>query len=144
MVDHPDHGHWHFDSMARYALSPVGSTTPVAENVKVSFCLRDNVVVPGDPSGQPQRYGQCDSRLSVQGISPGWADVYTADLADQTLDLPDGLAAGAYCLHTEADPLRLLDEVDATNNATVITVQIDGTSVAAAATNVCRPLPPLG
>jgi len=143
MLDHPDHGHWHFDSMARYALTPLGSTTPAAENVKVSFCLRDNVAVPGSQAGPPLHYGQCDSRLSVQGISPGWADVYTADLADQHLDLPDDLATGTYCLHTEADPLRLLDEIDSTNNAAVLAVQVDGSSVVVAPTNQCRPLPPL-
>ena len=143
MVDHPDHEHWHFDAMARYALTPVGSTTPVAENTKVSFCLRDNVPIPGAAAGPPEHYGECDTRLSVQGISPGWADVYTAELADQVLDLPAGLADGAYCLHTEADPLRLLQEVDPTDNAAVLTVQITGTSVEALPTNQCRPLAPL-
>jgi hypothetical protein len=142
MLDHPDHDHWHFDAMARYALTPVGSTTPVAENTKISFCLRDNVIIPGTAANQPQHYGECQTRLSVQGISPGWADVYTARLADQYLDLPDGLVDGAYCLHTEADPNRLLRELDPTNNAAVLTVQITGTSVSAATPNQCRPLPP--
>jgi hypothetical protein len=80
----------------------------------------------------------------VQGISPGWADVYSARLADQVLDLPDGLADGTYCLHTEADPYRLLREVDPTDNAAVVTVQITGTTVVAAPENTCSPLPPLG
>ena len=143
MVDHPEHDHWHFDAMARYALTPVGSTAPVAENNKVSFCLRDNVVIAGTATGQPQHYGECQTRLSVQGISPGWADVYTADLADQVLDLPDGLPDGAYCLHTEADPFRLLREVDPTDNAAVVTVQITGSSVVALPSIECEVLPPL-
>jgi hypothetical protein len=143
MLSHPDHDHWHFDAMARYALTPVGSATPVAENNKVSFCLRDNIAVPGAAGSAPAHYGECETNLSVQGISPGWADVYTARLADQHLPLPDGLADGTYCLHTEADPLRRVQEIDDTDNAAVLAVQISGTSVAALAESSCEPLPPL-
>lgn len=142
MVDHADHDHWHFDAMARYALTPVRGTAPATENAKVSFCLRDNVPLPRAATGA-QHYGDCETRLAVQGISPGWADVYTADLADQQLELPASFADGTYCLHTEADPYRLLLEVDATDNAAVVTVVITGTSVAVAPTNQCEPLPPL-
>ena len=110
----------------------------------MSFCLRDNVTIPGAAATQSQHYGECQTRLSVQGISPGWADVYTANLADQYLDLPTGLPDGAYCLHTEADPFRLLREVDPSDNAAVLTVQIAGTSAVAASANQCHPLPPLG
>jgi hypothetical protein len=143
MVDHPEHDHWHFDAMARYTLTAVGSTTPITENAKVSFCLRDNITLAASVT-QPRHYGECQTRLSVQGISPGWADVYSARLADQVLDLPDGLADGTYCLHTEADPYRRLREVDPTDNAAVLTVQIAGTTVVPAPTNQCETLPPLG
>lgn len=120
MLDHPTHKHWHFDAMARYALYAPGEERPVVENDKVSFCLRDSRRAPADPT-HPQRYRQC-TRDTVQGISVGWSDVYRPSLAGQELPLPDDLAAGTYCLLTEADPDRLLRESNENDNASVVGV----------------------
>ncbi|HJU98885.1 MAG TPA: lysyl oxidase family protein [Jiangellaceae bacterium] len=130
MLDHPEHGHWHFDAMARYTLTRPGERSPLVASDKVSFCLRDNRVTPtASPVRLPQFYGDC-SRDRVQGITPGWADVYSADLADQHLDLPADLPDGIYCLHNQADPRELLLEAADDDNASVVTVRITATSAA--------------
>jgi hypothetical protein len=75
MVRHRGHDHWHFDAMAAYSLRRAGSTDVLAARDKVSFCLRDNLKVPGQRVVVPRRhFGKC-SRNSQQGISPGWVDL---------------------------------------------------------------------
>ena len=128
MLDHPTHRHWHFDAMARYALTKPGTSTPIASQEKVSFCLRDSREVPGRLGPTREHYGDC-GRNKVQGISPGWADVYRAELPGQMLELPDELADGQYCLHAAADPLDLLQETDEGDNAAVRSIRITGNDV---------------
>ena len=137
MLDHPEHGHWHFDAMARYSLTRQGERSPLVASDKVSFCLRDNREArSASPVKVAQHYGDCGPR-KVQGISPGWADVYDTDLPDQHLVLPAGLPDGAYCLHNEADPLELLMETDDSDNAAVIAVRIAGARVSVGAARSC-------
>jgi hypothetical protein len=140
MLDHPTHDHWHFDAMARYALLPVDGSEPLAEQNKVSFCLRDNTRVPGSESLQRKEYyGECE-RDSPQGISPGWVDVYDVDTPGQSLRLPPGTPDGVYCLTLEADPRGLLRETDETDNATAVPVRITGTNARRADTSACQDL----
>lgn len=129
MLDHPTHEHWHFEAMASYQLIPVGADEPVVSRDKVSFCLRDNVTTIGGPTGQPQHYGECTGRLSLQGINPGWVDVYRSDLPGQVLDLPADLDDGLYCLRTSADPFDLVVESSEDDNTAVVPVRITGTAV---------------
>lgn len=129
MLDHPTHDHWHFDAMARYALTPPGTENPIVAVDKVSFCLRDNATTPGGPLGQARFYPECDGRLSLQGISPGWADIYRSDLPGQVLELPDGTADGLYCLRTTADPDALLVETEEADNGAVQALRLVGTTV---------------
>jgi len=128
MLDHPTHKHWHFDAMARYALTKSETSTPIASQEKVSFCLRDSRRTPAGPGPTRRHYGDC-GRNRVQGISPGWTDVYRADLPGQALKLPDELADGQYCLHAVADPLGLLTETDEGDNAAVRSIRITGNDV---------------
>jgi hypothetical protein len=128
MLDHPTHKHWHFDAMARYALTKPGTSTPIASQEKVSFCLRDSRKAPKGSGPTRRHYGDC-GRNKVQGISPGWADVYRADLPGQMLELPEALADGQYCLHSVADPLGLLQETDEDDNAAVRSIRITGNDV---------------
>lgn len=138
MLDHKGHDHWHFDAAARYVLTAPGSDEPVAEAQKVSFCWRDNREVPAQADPRPDRhYGDC-TRDKVQGITPGWADVYPERLDDQHLGLPADLDDGVYCLWNEADPLGRLLETDETDNAAVAAAEISGTNVDAAAADLCR------
>ncbi|MPZ61713.1 MAG: hypothetical protein GEU93_10535 [Propionibacteriales bacterium] len=137
MLDHPTHDHWHFDAMARYELLTVDGTQRVAGRNKVSFCLRDNTRVPGSARSQQKRYfGECE-RDTVQGISPGWVDVYDVDTPGQRLRLPAGMADGTYCLVLEADPLHLLLETEETDNAAASAVRIVGSNVRTLDTRAC-------
>jgi hypothetical protein len=122
MLDHPDHDHWHFRAMASYVLrDPAGGV--IGSREKVSFCLRDNTLVPGAPVVVRREYfGEC-SRTKVQGISPGWVDVYSAELTGQGIRLPDELT-GRFCLELTADPLGRVVETDETDNARTIGIQI--------------------
>jgi hypothetical protein len=139
MLDHEGHDHWHFDAAAKYTLVEPSGGTPVAEAGKVSFCWRDNREVPAQTDPRPaQHYGDC-TRDTVQGITPGWADVYPERLDDQHLDLPANLPDGVYCLWNEADPLDLLRESNDTDNAAVTPIRITGSDVAVTPAEVCEP-----
>ena len=138
MLDHEGHEHWHFDAAAGYSLTAPGSDEPVAVAEKVSFCWRDNREVPAEVDPRPDsHYGDC-TRDTVQGITPGWADVYPERLDDQHLDLPADLDDGVYCLWNEADPLGLLLETNETDNAAATAVEISGTNVEAASADLCE------
>jgi Lysyl oxidase len=137
MVDHPTHDHWHFDAMARYALTSVDGTEVLAERDKVSFCLRDNTPVPGTvPRQRKEYFGECGPR-TPQGISPGWVDVYDVDTPGQGLRLPPGTPDGVYCLQLEADPHGQLLETDEIDNGTALAVRITGTNVRRADSDTC-------
>lgn len=137
MLDHPGHDHWHFDAMAAYSLRRPGAQEPLVSRDKVSFCLRDNERVEGVPTTvRREYYGEC-SATTVQGISPGWVDVYIAELDGQWLAVPPQVRRGVLCLDLEADPLDLVRETDETDNGTSVAVRIDGTSVRRAAAATC-------
>jgi hypothetical protein len=130
MLFHPTHDHWHFDAAANYTLTRTSSMTPLTAAEKVSFCWRDNREVPSEGGLRiTAYYGNCEQD-TVQGIGPGWADVYRATLPDQHLDLPVDLADGVYCLRNRADPLELLLETDDDDNAAALAIRIAGASVA--------------
>lgn len=124
---HPAHAHIHVQDWAVYRLravtadSGVGNT--VAEGAKTSFCVLDLIVhdsgLPGFPSSPA--FVACGS--SVQGLSVGWADIYTKDLEGQYIDIT-GLPYGDYWLESEADPLDHILEADETNNIARIRITI--------------------
>ena len=136
MLFHPDHTHWHLDASASYVLTSAAGAV-VVEQPKVSFCLRDNVRVPGvdAPIGN-SAYGKC-ARDRIQGISVGWADVYKADLPGQVLELPRAMPDGVHCLRVSADPLDLLVESDEDDNASVRAIRITGAKVGGAPPESC-------
>jgi hypothetical protein len=129
MLDHPGHDHWHFDAMAGYALRRPGETDTLVERPKVSFCLRDNRRIPGLPVVvRREHFGECE-RTGPQGISPGWVDIYKADLDGQWLRLPRAVRREVLCLDLAADPRDLVEETDETDNATSVAIRVDGTQV---------------
>jgi len=112
---HPAHHHWHFDNFARYELRNLASdgsvgTTVLASNQKVSFCIRDDLMVNGSlqHAASSETYTNCD-QVDPQGISVGWADVYPWTLPDQNIDIT-GIPDGDYWLVATADPINLLNE----------------------------------
>jgi hypothetical protein len=138
MLRHTGHKHWHFDAMAAYSLRRAGSSQVLVARNKVSFCLRDNLKVRGQRVVVPRRhFGRC-SRNSQQGISPGWVDLYKADLSGQWLRLPRSVGSDVLCLDLEADPLRRLVETNESDNATSVALRIDGTRVRKVKSTACR------
>lgn len=129
MLEHPDHDHWHFDAMASYALRDPATDRVLSEHRKVSFCLRDNRRVPRVTTRvRREHFGDC-TRTRHQGISPGWVDVYTSDLAGQSLPLPRGQQRRVLCLDLSADPRDRIEEADETDNAVAIGLVVRGFSV---------------
>ena len=123
-----DDNHWFFqvDPYARYRLRAVtpgdGVGDVVAEGIKASFCLLDStshdLSLPGAPSAR--RYLNCQN---VQGISVGWADIYSRHLEGQWIDIT-GVPNGTYWLEAELDPENKFQEADETNNVTRIQVDV--------------------
>ena len=138
MLRHRGHDHWHFDRMAAYALRRPGSERPLVARDKVSFCLRDNVRVLDAP-GQVRRewFGDCTA-TTRQGISPGWADVYEADLEGQWLRVPGGVDGDLLCLDLAADPDDLVRETNELDNATSVALRITGDAVRREPPRRCR------
>ncbi len=126
------HGHLHLAGFARYelwSLTPDDDLLePVALNDKIGFCLMDNIVV--DESLVDEAWGPypADCLGDVQGISPGFGDIYVAQLFEQDLvlgDLPDG----RYALINIANPDGAIEELRVDNNSALTYVRIGGNSV---------------
>ncbi|RJS21282.1 alpha integrin [Corallococcus sp. H22C18031201] len=62
------------------------------------------------------------------GISPGWADIYTSDIACQWLDITD-TPDGDYTLRVGVDEKNIIDEDDRYPNETFIKVRLKGDTV---------------
>jgi phosphohistidine phosphatase SixA len=129
-VFHPDHNHWHLEDFARYevwTLTPQGELDGViAVTDKVSFCLRDNTPAHVPGAAPNAAYTICGQEL--QGISPGWIDTYKYDTPGQIVDItavPDGI----YALRSTVDGEDHLRELDETNNAALVYIEIKGSRV---------------
>ena len=126
-VYHSAHSHVHVQDWAVYRLRAVAADGGVGdvlvEGSKTSFCILDLIVhdnsLPGFPASPT--YVSCGS--IIQGLSVGWADVYTKNLEGQNLDITD-VPAGEYWLESEADPLNHFLESDETNNIARIPITI--------------------
>ena len=57
-------------------------------------------------------FRRCTRSSQGQGISPGWTDLYKADLNGQWLRLPRGVDGDVLCLDLEADPRGQLTETN--------------------------------
>ena len=128
------HRHWHLRGAARYSLWDEAGSAEVAPASKVGFCLLDSVRV--DSFAPSARYtrsatqycGQNQPNVTqvFEGISPGWLDLYPADLPFQWVDVSD-VAPGRYRLGADVDPDDFVIEGNEGNNgpalaASVVTV----------------------
>jgi hypothetical protein len=117
---HPEHAHFHFDGWTEFGLreiDPDGAIGAlVAGGAKQSFCLLDLVVHDASNPGfrRPGLYTTCGS--DVQGITPGWSDLYNFSLPGQWIDIT-GLSPGVYWLEAIVDPEDRVLESDETNNS---------------------------
>ncbi len=126
------HGHLHLASFARYELWSLEADEPVAlvaENDKIGFCLMDNLMVDEELAARDDPwYFACDQ--SVQGISPGWGDLYVAELLEQDLVLT-GVPDGRYRLVNVADPDDALFGADPAVAWASVDLVLEGTTVRA-------------
>jgi hypothetical protein len=84
---------------------------------KQGFCLEDSRPYPiNGQTSAPPVYQNC---FSNQGLSVGWADVYSSQIPCQYIqvtDVPDGY----YVLEDQVNPDQSFPESDYTNNSTAI------------------------
>lgn len=104
------HDHFHLVGFERYELRDARGRL-VAHDHKVGFCLGDRQSL---GFAHPRWTGSCGrghpGALRVaQGLSPGFADPYGAELGGQSLDI-SRLPAGEYVLVNVANPARVLRE----------------------------------
>jgi len=95
---------------------------------KATFCAVDEVLEYADLSHVPDGPAYLECGHSVQGISVGWSDTYTADLIGQELDITN-LPDGRYAVRTIVDPAERLRETRDDNNALVVYVELRGDTV---------------
>jgi hypothetical protein len=112
------HGHYHFSEFADYRLVTSAGQSAATGN-KVGFCLLDSERW-NNSAGALPRYG-CHN----QGIQAGWADLYTANLSCQWVDIT-GLPPGNYALEVEVNPAGRLSETPRSNNLARMSLVIDG------------------
>jgi len=111
----PCHMHHHVRNYASYELLDATGTAVLTAR-KQSFCLEDDEnIQPGVP---PTGYSCTD-----QGITRGWADVYSRELPCQWIDITD-VAAGTYTLRVVVNPLRTLPESNYDNNTFTVPVVV--------------------
>jgi hypothetical protein len=120
---HPGHGHLHFDNWLNLRLRSVLPNNAVGDIVaaghKTSFAIIDlrvyNPALPGAPANAHYEGGL------VQGLSVGWADVYSAGLQDQWVDVTE-VPSGRYWLEAVVDPENNIKESNESNNAARILI----------------------
>jgi hypothetical protein len=117
------HNHWHVFNAAAYSLWNDAKTAPVAPASKVGFCMYDSQQISGS---SPQFYdwsrngsfcqaGHTDADTLMEGVSPGWRDVYNGDLALQWVDVSN-VTPGRYWLAASVDPNNFIQESNESNN----------------------------
>jgi hypothetical protein len=117
------HDHWHLMHAMRYSLWSEDRSVEVAPVQKVGFCLMDSErLEAGGPSRRVYtdetdhfcRYREPGADSVFMGVSPGWRDVYSSDLAFQWVDITD-VSPGHYWLRAEADPGGVIAETNEVN-----------------------------
>ena len=128
----PDHRHWHLLGFDRYELRRAGRRVAAVRDRKTGFCLGDRYPLRGRrlPSAPPSPVytGRCGLEepelLGIQeGISVGYGDNYQANLEGQYLPLT-GLRSGRYVLVHRVNAERGLRELDYTNNAASLLLEL--------------------
>jgi hypothetical protein len=127
----PGHQHWHVLGVSGYTLISERDGSEV-DGRKAGYCLLD-VIEPFGPSfpQSDQFYGSGGCGFGtpgdppeIEGISPGWADVYGKDTPGQFVNVT-GVDPGRYCLRSEADPLGRINEMAEGNNVTEVRLRLD-------------------
>lgn len=119
------HNHFHLMEAVEYAMWTDDRTTRVSDAPKVGFCLIDVQV---SEEEYDARYAITDSnycgvdepdRTELRmGITPGWIDVYEANLAFQWIDISN-VQPGRYWVSAVMDPYDRIVESNEDNNELV-------------------------
>lgn len=145
---HPTHAHFHYEEFAQARLwrsDAAGDRlgdAPIRTGEKNGFCMLDVELHWWAEQGDgPRTYtppGGCVAAneidpaqtkvAAVNGISPGWVDVYFWYVPDQYIEI-SGVPDGYYLLETIADPMNTAVELDDANNRAFAHIQICGNSV---------------
>lgn len=136
MTYHPSHGHMHIDDWGVYTLrtattDPNPLNWPVVGNgAKLAFCLLDfgscttynkhcadaAGVTLNTVANQGMGGGNFGCSSTSQGISVGFADVYSQSLDGMWIVVPPGTCNGNYYIVCQQDPYdQFLEENDANN-----------------------------
>lgn len=155
---HVEHAHFHYKdliSFELYSVSGGGVGAPVGTSLKESFCLSDDdyfgygSVAPNGPRnfvGQPgcnvPSQTGADGAFVLEGISPGWGDVYTWDTPDQYIDITH-VAPGTYDLVERTNPSGVLLVGGPAQTCALTQLQLTATTVKTLATedSVACPAP---
>ena len=129
---HDEHHHFHYEDFARYQLRKLTADERpdysdaglVGVSDKVSFCFIDSEQVRPDARPTPL-YETC--LPSVQGITPGWTDIYTSDMAGQNFDIAD-LPNGKYAVIIDMDYENTLYETNDNDNYVEVNIEIMDTT----------------
>jgi hypothetical protein len=119
-IYHPTHNHFHFAGFASYLLlkrDAKGAYRPTTKTgTKTSFCIIDSVPVGLISSSFTKSDTTCNAH--IQGLSAGYADVYTAELPEQWIDIGSApLVNGRYAILSISDPFNKIKETNEQNNA---------------------------
>ena len=146
---HPEHGHFHYEDLVSFTLYTASNGAigqQVGNGLKESFCLGDDDYfgyASTGPNGPREFVGQPGCNLPSQtgpsgayvleGISPGWGDVYTWDTPDQYINIT-GVAPGTYDLVEKTNPSGSLLVSGSQQTCALTQLQLDATSVKALST----------
>lgn len=122
-VESQSHGHFHLKDFNEFALFDLAGN-PVVAGAKQAFCLMDSVH-PSPWGPAEAQFGDCNTN---QGISAGWADLYSKSLPCQFI-VVDGVADGTYVMRSTTNAQRIVPERTYADNTIYTYVQILGDQV---------------
>ncbi|HWT94057.1 MAG TPA: lysyl oxidase family protein, partial [Solirubrobacteraceae bacterium] len=122
------HDHWHLQRVAKYELALPGAAGGLVASEKVGFCLLDSLPVEARGTA-PHFTSECrrapGGTAITMGVSAGWRDLYTRNLAHQWVDVSD-VVPGTYALRAEIDPENVIAELNEANPASSRAVVVPG------------------
>jgi hypothetical protein len=118
------HEHFHFEHYAAYDLIDLATSEALPIGAKNGFCVLD--LATWDPALAVNGCGTYD--CGYQGISAGCADIYSADLPCQWIDVTD-VAPGQYEIRVTTNPEGTIDELSYDNNSASVRIELTATGV---------------
>ena len=117
------HGHHHYENYAEYNVYDADGE-PAIDGAKNGFCVMDLGTYRPDLAQSSCNVYNCGD----QGIGVGCQDTYWAGLSCQWVDVTD-LPDGTYTIEVVTNPQQTIPELDYTNNANSVTVNMVGDTI---------------